>query len=46
MHMMTVSWGVQALLADTAIFVLGLTLGHAAMRMVAGPTKGDGLARR
>lgn len=46
MHMMTVSWGVQALLADTAIFVLGLTLGHAAMRMVAGPAKGDGLARR
>ena len=46
MQMMTVSWGIQPLLADTALFVLGFTLGHAAMRMVAGPAKGDGLSRR
>jgi serine/threonine protein kinase len=46
MHMMTISWRIQALLADTALFVLGVTLGHAGMRMVAGPAKGDGLARR
>jgi hypothetical protein len=46
MHMMTISWRVQVVLADTALFVLGLTLGHAAMRMVAGPAEGDGLAQR
>jgi hypothetical protein len=46
MHMMTVSWGIQALLADTALFGLGLMLGHAVMRIVAGPAKGDGLSRR
>ncbi|MBZ5626477.1 MAG: serine/threonine protein kinase [Acidobacteriia bacterium] len=46
MHMMTVSWGVQPLLADTALFVLGLTLGHAVMRIVSGPAKGDELSRR
>ena len=46
MHMMTISWRAQALLADLAFFVLGLTLGHAVMRIVSGPAKSDGLARR
>jgi serine/threonine protein kinase len=46
MHMMTISWRAQALLADIAFFVLGLTLGHAVMRIVSGPAKSDGLSRR
>jgi hypothetical protein len=46
MQIMTVSSGVRPPLAETTFVSLGLTLGYAVMRLIAGPAKGDGLSRR
>ena len=46
MQIMTVSSGVRPLLADTAFVSLGLMLGYAVMRLIAGPARADPFARR
>lgn len=38
--------GIAPILADATFYVLLVTVGHAAMRMFAGPAQGDSFARR
>jgi hypothetical protein len=45
MRMMVIAPGIGPLLADGAMLAVGLTLGYAVMRLVAGPAGKDRLAR-
>ena len=42
---MVFSSGIAPVLADAATYALLVVVGHAVMRMVAGPAEGDALAR-
>ena len=46
MRIMIGTPGIGPLLADTAFLAVGLVLGHAVMRLIAGPARKDPLARR
>ena len=45
-QIMTVSPGVRPLLADAAFVSVGLMLGYAVMRLIAGPARNDQFARK
>jgi serine/threonine protein kinase len=45
MRMMVSTPGIRPLLADAALLGVGLALGHAVMRLIAGPARKDPLAR-
>jgi hypothetical protein len=45
-QIMTVSSGVRPLLADAAFVSVGLMLGYAVMRLIAGPARNDQFARK
>jgi eukaryotic-like serine/threonine-protein kinase len=46
LRMMIATPGIGPLLGDAALFAVGLVLGHAVMRLIAGPARKDPLARR
>ena len=46
MQMMTVSWGFYPIATDAALLAGGYALGHAVMRLIAGPARNDQFARK
>jgi hypothetical protein len=45
MRVMVSTPGIRPIVADAAFFTAGLALGHALMRLIAGPARQDHLAR-